>query len=646
VLASVLAPVLGSVLGCGGGETIELVAIRGCGLDQEFSSLRVRVLGDFPPAGGSEILLGPGERGTIPALPGGATGIAAEGLFGTTVTAVGRSWGVDPALVAGRIAGYDEDSAILPIFFAAPDSLCELEEQPSAWSEQPLAAGRAGDLLLVGGVAEDGTLLDELVHVDLFTGETRALDVRLPEPRRGHSVHAIDSLDSGGARRFVVVGGARAGALHDRALVVDVAGSGELAPADEGLALCDHAAVRSPVDGRVLLAGGCDAVDGEARCDPASARAGALWLDPRDLDALDPLPDLAVPRFAADAAVGADGVAWVAGGFGSDGLGLASLERLRPGGQWSVVHELAGGQAIAGLALLDGGLALLVDDAGTVHWWSEAGSGSLDPTSRAPALGAMAGSRPMLALPGERVLVDTWLFAPATAAVDPAAERVQLLPDSRLAAVLVPLLDGTTILAGLRDPIAGELSPAPLWRLRPELDGPHEWIPELTGPQTDAFVTNAPGRARVILGGLRLDALGGEANALPPVRAHVRGFRSRAFRLEFAFEAELGATAHVVVGQGSEALVALALDTSEVVVRRRSAGGEVETLDCAGAGLAPGSTLVLEVGGDGRELRLDGPEGSLASCELDWPASAGLAVGFGVSGTGSARVFGLRLARR
>ena len=49
--------------GCSEPESIELVAVRGCGLEQEFSGLCVRVLGDFALGGGTEILLGPGQRG-------------------------------------------------------------------------------------------------------------------------------------------------------------------------------------------------------------------------------------------------------------------------------------------------------------------------------------------------------------------------------------------------------------------------------------------------------------------------------------------------------------------------------------------------------------------------------------------------------
>ena len=638
MLAACMGLNLSLVGGCGGGESIELVAIRGCGLDQTFSGLRVRVVGDLTPGAGSELLLGPGERGSMPALPDEATGVVAQGLFGTTATAVGRSFGVDGELARGRVPGFDTDAPLLTVYFAAPDSWCEVASSPGR-REAASAAGPAGDVLLVGGVAADGALLDELVHHDLFTGDTRSLDASLPTARRGHVVHALAS-----ARSFVVVGGARANEVLDEWLVVDVAGSGSVAASGRlEHALTDAAHARSPVDGRVLLAGGCELVDAVARCDPGSAHARAAWLEvdvlARGQGGVEQLPDLTASRVGAHAVVGHDGVAWVAGGLGLDGLGLSTVERLRPGDDaWSVVHTLPDERVAAGITVLDGGLVVLAEAAGPIHWWSEAGSGELDPLSRAPALEPVTTARPLTTLPGERVLVDNWLFAPASAAVDPGLERVMLSTEARSGALALGLDDGTLLLIGGRELSSGELAEPSLLRVRPELDGPDEWTPDLAGPQTDAFVTNAPGRATVVVGGLRLDALGDAIDALPPVRAHVRGFRSRSVRLEFQHEVDAGTAAHVIVEQGSS-VVAIELGTG--LVRRRSADGSTHVLDCSDT---PGtSPWVLELDGD--ELRLDGDGRAVARCEVAWPSSAGVAVGFGVSGSGSARFFDLRLAR-
>ncbi|MFO7561273.1 MAG: hypothetical protein R6X02_01415 [Enhygromyxa sp.] len=630
--------------GCSEPESIELVAVRGCGLEQEFSGLRVRVLGDFPAEGATELLLGPGERGSIPSLPGEASGVAAEGLFGTTVTAIGRSYGIDPSLARARIPGFDADASILPVYFAAPDSLCPLDSQPSARTELGVAASLAGEVLVVGGIGEDQALLDELVHVDLFTQEVTTLGARLPSPRRGASVHAL------GARRFVVLGGAGAGEVVAERVEVDASGQGSVSASawtldGEPLRVAHHG-FATALDGRVLIVGGCEEADSLGACVPGSARASSAWYAPDSGEGA-ALPDLERPRFGAHAAVASDGVAFVGGGFDSEGLGLGSVERLGPGGSWELVHSLPEDRAIAGLALLDGGLLLLADRLGAIHWWSEAGSGTLDPTSRAPALPAVTGERPLLALPGERVLVDGWLFAPATAAVDPALERVALGVEQRSGAALLGLADGTVLLAGGRLAQAPEPIATPtLLRLRPELDGPDEWSPDLAGPQTDGFACNAPGRATVILGGLQITADVGPAEALAPVRAHVRGFRSGALRLELRFEADPGTVAQLTLEQGASSLVAIALLPDEVVVRRRDPSGAIETLDCARAGAQPIAGLILELDDQARSLRLSSEGAQLAECALEWPSSAGVAVGFGVSGSGSARFFGLRLARR
>ncbi len=647
----VAALLIAGLASCAEPEPIELVAVRGCGLEQEFSGLRVRVLGDFPVGAGTELLLGPGERGTISALPEGATGVAAEGLFGTTTTAVGRSYGVDPTLARGRIAGLDDpDASALSLWFAAPDSACELGEQPSPRTDLAAALGPEGDVLIVGGRADQdaGAALDELVHVDLLADEVRTLGVRLPAPRRGASVHALAD------RRFLIVGGEQAGTIAADPLIVDVRGDGRLEPGalPPGAALdrADHAVALAP-DGRVLVAGGCTTPAGSGECGAETGSALLIDLFAEPAAAVE-LPELDTPRAGAHALVSSDGVAYVAGGV-AGGLELRSLERLRPGGAWEPVHALPDDRSVAGLAAIDGGLVLLADRSGAIHWWSEAGSGILDPSSRAPSLAPIpaGGDRPLLTLPGERVLVDGWLFAPASAAVDPALERVELLAVQRSGATPLGLADGSAlILGGVElggDDQAPPLAEPPLLRLRPELDGPDEWIPDLAGPQTDAFVSNAPDRATVIVGGLQLDGEGllGE---IPPVRAHVRGFRSRALRFEFEFVADPDTVAALVLGQGAEGLVSVALlgDGDELIVRRRDPSGALTTLDCALGGVDPSGSVIAELEDQGRRLRLSSGGAPIADCELSWASEAGVSVGFGVSGAGSARFFTLRLARR
>jgi hypothetical protein len=635
---------LAATTGCQPSETVELVALRGCGVDQEFSGLRVRVVGDFSSSTKTELLLGPGERGQISTAEldvDRATGVVVEGLFGTTVTAVGRSHGIDPDLARGRVAGVDGDAGVLPIYFAAPDSACEVASDLSPRAGVAIAAGPSGDLLLAGGRAP--TLLDELVHVDLFGDRVRTLADRLPSPRWGASVHALTG------RRFVVLGGATVGSVLAERVVVEVAGAGsvlaveplELAGDPPGLA--HHAAALGP-DGAVWLVGGCDEVDDAGACVPASAHARSyrLELEPH---ASELLAALERPRYAADLRVSPDGIAYVAGGIGVDGVGLPSLERLSSGGTWELVHSLPDERAIAGLAVLDGGLVVLSDHEGGVHWWSEAGSGTLDPTSRAPALDPFVGPRPLLTLPGERVFVDGWLFAPGTAAVDPALERHATAAIGRSGAALVPLADASALIVGGWEGASSLASPA-LLRLRPRLDGPDEWLPDLAGPATEAFVCNAPGHATVIVGGLQVEGQG-PAEAIAPVHAHVRGFRSGALRLEFEYEADPGVRAQLVVGQGARAAVHVSLSPTAIVVRRREPSGAVEQLDCSvtGEGVAANTAIVVELDDQARSLALGVEGGPQLRCDLDWPSDAGVSVGFGASGPGSARFFRLRLAR-
>jgi hypothetical protein len=396
------------------------------------------------------------------------------------------------------------------------------------------------------------------------------------------------------------------------------------------------------------VAGGCAIVDADGRCEDASASSTAAWVD-LETGSMEALPSLLVARHGAHAQLGVDGVAYLAGGVGSDGQGVRAVERLEPGGSWELIHELEGEDAVAGLAVLDGELVLVSDLAGAIHWWSPSGEGTLEPTSRAPPLPVSNASRPLTVLPGERVLVDAWLFAPGSASVDPATERVELSASGVVGAASAQLLDGSVMLVGGRDPSSDLLSTPVLHRLRPRFDGADEWTPDLAGPQTDAFVTDHPGRATVVVGGLRLDGTGSEARPLPEVHAHVRGFRSRSARLELSYDVDPDTRAHLVLGQGTRTLVSLGLGDELSLVRRDESGTTVQPscgLASEGAAAPAGTPLVLVLDGEGRELRLSGPDGEIGRCELGpWPAAEGAFLGFGVSGPGSARFYGLRLSR-
>lgn len=635
-----------ALVGCEQAEPIQLVPIAGCGLDQTFSGLRVRVLGDFPPTSTTELLLGNGETRTIDSLPADATGIAAEGVFGMTITAIGRGYGIDPERFRGRIAG--SEGPLLPIWFAAPDSMCAVEATIPphggfAWAEAP-----SGDVLIVGGRDASG-VREDLIHYDVLANTTRThtLTAGSATGRVGHSVHGLDD------GRFVALGGARSGeVLEDALFITGVADVPQLESASIGMTLAHHAAAES-TRGRVLVAGGCDQVDMLGECS-AQVHARAAWIELGESPTSEVLPELGSARANAHAFVSSDGVVFVAGGFDEAGVGLGSVERLLPGADgWETIVEFEV-DALAGLTVLEGGLVIVADVDGELHWWSTGGSGVLDASLRAPMLAPALGSRALLSLPGERVLVDTWLFAPGSAAIDPSAEIVDLVgkvsgeSPARIGGAVLLLRDGSVLLGG---GTATGADPLPfLARVRPQLDGPDEQVPELASPRSDAFVSNTPAAAMVLVGGLRLTGVAGSLDEqLPRVHVHVRGFRSRSFRLEFELGAEQGNAGVLMVGQGAAHALTIELSPSAVVVRLHESGGEILELDCAGERFEAELPAVLEVGEAGSRVRVLQADRVVADCSLaaldPWPDLGGLYVGLGVVGPGDRTFRSLRLAR-
>lgn len=634
-------------LACREPDAIELVPIAGCGLDQTFSGLRVRMIGDFAPAQGSELVLGPGEAGSFAGLVAGTTGITAEGVFGVTVTAVGRSYGVDAELAAGRLAG--ASGPALAMWFAAPDSMCAISGSVAPRTGFAWALDDEGHVVIVGGRDASGLRADA-IHYDALADRLHA-HAGAPELARvGHGVHAV------GEGRFWVVGGvgAEGQPLDGVELRVsdDVLGVEPLAGLDQ-LALAHHAAAQWGA--RIVLVGGCSSSDALGECSgPAEAATWQLERDDEGAARLAALPSLARARADAHAIVSADGLAYVAGGHDGAGGFVNDVERLEPAGAaWQTVASFDEVEAIVGFTLLDGELIVVADRDGSLHWRSPGGGGTLEPGFRAPSLAPAIGERRMLlTLPGERVIVDAWLFAPGSAALDPSLEIVDLSssPDAtptRTAHELALLGDGSVLLGGGTATSAGTLPF--LARVRPQLDGPDEQVPDLAAPRSDAFVTNTPGAATVEVGGLRLSGVAGSDDALPPVRAHVRGFRSRAFRLEFELGDAGGSAALLLIGQGSARTLALTLASDAVAVRFHEPGAPARPLACASGGFVTGEPAELIVDELGLRVRVRQGERELADCSLaelaPWSEGADLHVGFGVAGPGDRSFRALRLAR-
>jgi hypothetical protein len=174
-------------------------------------------------------------------------------------------------------------------------------------------------------------------------------------------------------------------------------------------------------------------------------------------------------------------------------------------------------------------------------------------------------------------------------------------------------------------------------------------VPELASPRSDAFVSNTPAAAVVLVGGLRLTGVAGAPDALPAVHVHVRGFRSRSFRLEFELGGEQGNTGVLMVGQGVAHMLAIELSPTAVVVRMHAPGGPSVELDCAAGPFEAEQPAVLEVAEAGASVRVLQSDRVVADCSLatllPWRDEGGLHVGFGVAGPGDRTFRSLRLAR-
>jgi hypothetical protein len=641
--------------GCAEEPDASLEAVLGCGLELEgeFSELRVVVRGDFTPGADETMSLGPEEVGMLPALSAEARGVTVEGLVGSYTAALGRTESLegDP----------------LHVYFAPPDSLCSVPSTVESRQPGAMAAGDDGRVLIVGGRFLDGAMSDEIIEVDLHSGVVRVLDEQLPDRTDGQTLHAL------GGGRYMMLGGAHRGSPWHSGLQIDL--DQDPAVASQASNLLVDGAVRgvayqaalSLPDGRVWVMGGCRSIDQQGRCSPeeggaADVTAETFALDPAALQEAEVRGSLNEARHGAHAMMDRSGVAYVAGGFDGQLEPVLSVERARKEeAAWKVVTQLA--EPVAGAAVLEGGLLVFALTDGSVAWYSEdAGEGTLAAGAIAPPLEAFSLEgpslqRPLLGLAGERVLVDAHAFVPGT--TDPLAPAWTDLvtatpgtsPGQRRGARMLPLSDGTVLYAGgvERDAEGSTIAARPfLLRLRPPLDGADEHVPDVAGPESRAFVTNAPGTSFIAEGEVVMATPDSDAGIAdwPPVRAHVRGFRSRNFRFGFRVaNVDADAVPFTFLEHGSDWQVAIALGGGRPTVVKRSFGGGVDELACQTSSGA--LDLDLELSMDGEALRLRAGEEELVRCPL---AELGLptgdpSVGLGVGGDGAARFDRLRLSR-
>jgi len=423
-----------------------------------------------------------------------------------------------------------------------------------------------------------------------------------------------------GERRFVVIGGATAdGRVLDQLVPIDLGAALPVGPAIridapgvEGKRSY-HAAAVLP-DGRVLVTGGCNELDISSRCLPSVGHVldSAFILDARvDSPTFERAPSMLVARFGHELLVARDGAVFAVGGRNHLGRGVVTIERWTPDvGAWmpygrTELLDLAGERTIVGAALLEGGLIVVAIDDGAMAWVTDASaarwptwcdgdpqtagcfhdeSGEVLPPQR----------RRLVALPGERVLADAWLLpfpmlaSNAADAVDlsePKPLQMTVPPGRRTESAMVALADGTVFVAGGREIDSLEPAKPLIARLRPQLDGADERIPDVSGFAPASFVLHDADRIgfdteRVVM------SSEGEELEFPDVWAHVRSFRSASFRFDVQIEVvrtEIDGEPprpHLVLSQGAFAGTSIRFDTG-VTGFRRDAAGRVIEFTCA-----------------------------------------------------------------
>ncbi len=653
-------------MGCSDGREALLTPLWGCGLDGEaLTTVRVRARGDLPVAEADSVLLD-GGRASLDDLPEGVDAVTVEGLFGESVVlAVGRT----PRLPL---------EGIQPVYFAPPDQLCPVESTLTPRDRATVAVAESGVVVSAGGVGQNAELLDQIVVLRDDRDDIVIADETLERPSMGHSLTAL------GRDSFVVVGGATGDEVPSAdAVRIDVDPSSldvTVHPSEavvlEGFPATPralHGAVALP-DGRVLVQGGCAFFD-RTTCEVSEAtvlRSG-YYVSPsgRGL-AFEVAPSMLHGRFDHTLLASRDGVVFAVGGRDDEDEAVRDIEVLLPDtGSWALygpaLLDTLGERDIVGTTLLEGGLVLLVLTDGTLwrvdqnhveqlETWCTGDETPcfLTPEDRLPL------RRSMVGLWGERVMVDGFVLhagilgRSGADAVDLSAikpGRTYQPPGQRVGGASVALADGTVLTVGGRVPASGSLANPVVTRFRPLLDGPDEGTPDVSSPAGGALVLHdragieprisAASQTQTLI--LEPDPSRGTDFAATWV--HFRGFRSRRFAVEGAFEALNGTLElHAVFSRGAIARTELALGVSDVRLLVREADGTAVEVTCSEEGLnfaGVGHSVGFVVSPRAIDVRVDGE--AFARCP--WSGSEEVAVGLGAVGSGTLRASGLRLSR-
>jgi hypothetical protein len=662
--------------GCGDEVTATLVGLQGCGLEGEMlDTLRILPRGDFPESAVDATVVH-GGNARLPEVPADANAITVEGLVGDISIAVGRT----PRLQGER--------GEMPVYFAPQDELCPLQSGVDWRNVGGLAVGPAGDIVVVGGRDRDGALVSDVIH-------TRDDDLLVTPLDRGLQAAATGMVVvPTGDQTFGIFGGARLDTqVLDHWVAIDFTQPQPVQSSPTHLdgigvevARGYHAAV-TLADGRVLVSGGCENLleDNSCDTDPAmgSIRSDSFFIDPSTEPPTVAKGDaLAQPRFDHQMFVARDGAVFVVGGRTYDGGGDLGIERWwldaggwRSYGKQASQLDLAANGPITGAALVEGGLFVVAFERGGLGWIDEVSAGSTPPPAvlganpdqpdectpvtsdstywsgwcdgdpEVPACLFTEGACPspsarhrVLALPDERVLVDTWLLpfphlgTTATHAIDLARRPGASSPSHRAEASMIALADGTVLIAGGRDPDTLEPAQPFFLRLRPGLGGPDEDIPNLE--RAGGFVLHDPEHvASAGDDGLVLTSTEEKLDSVPAVWAHLRSFRSASFRVYARLLAEQGGVASLVLSQGAVARTTIRFGDDIEFLRRDVGGHELHPVTCSPANSGPFDDIPLELIVDVRPesivIRNDGKV--LARCPGIGETPS--AIGFGVAGS-------------